>query len=214
MNKILIAAALAAVVSTPAAANEFSGPRAELRAGLDVAHVSWEGNEGEELYSDNANSSGVTYGLGIGYDYALTSKVTLGVEANLDFSDINTQGDVLLPFNDNDVFLATEFEREIEVAARLGYALGGSTLAYAKAGYVNLGLEGTQSEGLYTRSQKLDGFSLGAGLEHKLTSRVYVKGEYRYSRYSHWHREYDEGVSHDDTLLERHKATVAVGLRF
>lgn len=210
MKNLLIAAAVAATVATPAAANEFSGPRIEARIGLDAAHVSWKGHDDEGNYADNANANGLAYGVGIGYDYALNSKVTVGLEANLDFSQLNTNGDVRLPYDG--AYMWTELDREFEVAARAGYALNSSTLAYVKAGYVNLGLDGSYDG--ETASQKIGGYSLGAGLETKLSSRLYVKGEYRFSRYDQWHVEFDDGAWHDDTVMERHKATVAVGLRF
>ena len=49
-------------------------------------------------------------------------------------------------------------------------------------------------------SVRVDGVRVGAGVEHQLTSRAFVKAEYRYSNY-------EQGVS-------RNQVVAGVGLRF
>jgi outer membrane immunogenic protein len=72
MNKLFITAALAvATITTPAMANDFTGPRAEVNAGIDDVTNARDFND-------------VTYGAAVGFDVGVTEKVTFGVEATVD----------------------------------------------------------------------------------------------------------------------------------
>lgn len=72
MRKIMITAALAATaLATPAMANDFTGARVEVTAGVDDA-------------INNFDATEVTYGATVGVDFPLGEKVTVGVEANVD----------------------------------------------------------------------------------------------------------------------------------
>ncbi len=125
-------------------------------------------------YNDINNSfdaNNVVYGGAIGVDVPLGNKLTIGAEANT-----------------SNVF---EKERQIGAAARLGYAFTGSTLGYVKGGYNNY---------QDVTSRSLDGFVVGAGLEHKISKITYIKAEYRYSDFNH-------GVGDSS-------AVVGLGLRF
>jgi outer membrane immunogenic protein len=98
-----------------------------------------------------------------------------------------------------------EAGRDLYVGARVGFALGTGTLIYGKGGYTNLRLKDTYDPGTsggtaFEFAHDLDGFRIGGGIEQKLGSKAYVKGEYRYSDY--------EGGS------RKHDAVVGIGLRF
>lgn len=72
MKKFMIAAALAATaLATPAMANEFTGVRVEVTAGVD-----------DNI--NNADVTEVTYGATVGVDFPVGEKFTAGVEANVD----------------------------------------------------------------------------------------------------------------------------------
>lgn len=72
MKNLMIAASLAAAtVATPAMANDFTGPRVEVTAGIDDVTNAGDFND-------------VTYGAALGFDVGVTENVTLGVEATLD----------------------------------------------------------------------------------------------------------------------------------
>lgn len=68
---VMAAAAALALVATPAMANEFTGVRAEVTAGLDDVTGSFDPTE-------------VTYGAAVGLDAELYTNVVVGVEATLD----------------------------------------------------------------------------------------------------------------------------------
>ena len=72
MKTIVMAAAAAlAFAATPAMANDFTGVRAEVTAGLDDVTAGVDPTE-------------VTYGAGVGVDAELYKNVIVGVEANVD----------------------------------------------------------------------------------------------------------------------------------
>lgn len=70
-NIMLVAAAALAVAATPALANEFTGVRAEVTAGVDSV-------------TRGLDTTDVTYGVGVGFDAELYKNVIVGVEANVD----------------------------------------------------------------------------------------------------------------------------------
>lgn len=72
MKKTLfVAAAAAALSATPAMANDFTGIRAEVTAGIDDV-------------KGGVDPTDVTYGAGAGFDAELYKNVVVGVEATLD----------------------------------------------------------------------------------------------------------------------------------
>ena len=87
--------------------------------------------------------------------------------------------------------------------ARGGVKVGERGKVYALAGYTNARYKTsyTTPAGVTTRdAANLDGFRLGAGYEHNLTSNVYGKVEYRYSDY--------------ESDISRHQVLFGVGLNF
>lgn len=126
---------------------------------------------GYDNITRSTDANDVVYVGAIGVDAPLGDKFTVGVEANA-----------------NNVFERT---RQIGAAARVGYAFDLNTLGYVKAGYANY---------QDVASRSLDGFTVGAGVEQKVSSRTFVKAEYRYSDFNR-----DTGS---------HAVFAGVGLRF
>jgi outer membrane immunogenic protein len=113
----------------------------------------------------------VVYGFAIGADAPVGDKFTVGVEANT-----------------RNVF---EDNRQVGVQARVGYAFTPKTLGYALGGYNS-----------YRSFQDFDrdGFAVGAGFEHLISDRTFVKAEYRYSDFN--------GEAGDNAV------TAGIGIRF
>jgi outer membrane immunogenic protein len=101
----------------------------------------------------STDKSDVTYGAMLGLDVALSEKAIVGVETN-----------VANVFN----------RRDIGVAARLGYVVSKDTLLFVKGGYQNY-------NDIFSR--KLDGFSVGGGIEHNLSDNFFVGAEYKHSNF-------------------------------
>lgn len=160
MKRAIIAAIVAASFSVPAFAQDsstsFSGPHAEVLAGLDVVDTNSEFGSPDGLY----------YGLGLGYDVQKGSTV-FGIEGEVGDS---TADRTVSGFD-------LEAKRDLYIGGRVGRVIGDKALLYAKVGYTNarLDVDGIGDNG--------DGVRLGAGVEYKLRGNVFVKGEYRYSNY-------------------------------
>lgn len=197
MKKFLIAAALAASVSAPALAQDavpFSGPYVAGMVGYDRVELGATG-------IGSAKDDGLLYGGVIGYDINLGGAV-FGVEG--EWSESNTkysEDNVFVP-GDN-VRISTG--RDLYAGARIGGEVMQNVMLYAKGGYTNAKVKGRFDDGVdvFTGSDKLDGYRLGAGVEttmNGLTGRV----EYRYSSYGKY-----QGID-----VERHQVALLVGYRF
>ena len=172
------AAAAPALAQDARSAGTFSGAHVEALGGWD--RVQGEGN----------HDDGVLYGVGAGYDIQRGNAV-FGVEGEASDSTQKESVDGL----------TEHASRDLYVGGRAGAVIGGNNLLYAKAGYTNAryAVSGT-STGADLAHGNLDGVRVGAGIEHQLSNRAFVKTEYRYSNY-------EKGVS-------RNQVVAGVGLRF
>ena len=207
MRTIFTACLIAAAVVSPALAQEsapFTGAHIEALAGYDALGV---GNQ--DL---NDASDGVMYGVSAGYDFQLGGAVA-GIEGEYTDSTTKRRGNELLIVGDS---ARLDTDRDLYIGARLGFAVGPTTMLYAKGGYTNAKLKAEYNNGpgvLSTEGGTLDGYRLGAGVEQKFNifgPSGFVKAEYRYSNY----KNLDFGAADIDTDLDRHQALVGVGIRF
>lgn len=226
----LLAAGLAVISANPAFAQEdddqqapktpaeaFSGAHVEASFGWD--HLSNKSiKDIDSTAYTTGSSDGVTYGGAIGYDFALTDRVTLGGEFGVYGSTAkwnNTTNFVSGTFNTETV----KPGRDIFVGAKLGYALSPKTEIFGKAGYTNTHFSITGDNGSDPLYQGIDanGFRLGAGVEQKLTKSTYVKLEYDYSHYGSGQFNYSNATpdaSNFDLHNDRHQLLASVGFRF
>jgi outer membrane immunogenic protein len=178
MKKLALALAAAlATITTPALAQDtedFSGAKATVITGYDVVDLNTPGVR---------NPDGVIYGFGLGYDVQKGSTV-FGVEAEVADSTAKLKAGAAT---------VAETSRDLYIGGRVGVVTG-KTLVYAKAGYSNFRLLSIAGNG------NADGFRVGAGVEQKLSDKVFAKVEYRYT-------DYEAGVS-------RHQGVAGIGLRF
>ena len=128
---------------------------------------------GADEVRNGVDATDIAYGAALGYDLQF-GKVVVGAEATA----------------------ANVFDRaDFGAAARLGYTLNKNVLAYGRVGYTNL--ERPAVRGVVA---KLDGLTVGGGLEVKLIGSTFAKAEYRYTDF--------------DGALGRHGGLVGFGLRF
>lgn len=213
----VLAAGTMAALATPAMAQDnsaFTGPRVEGLIGYDSSRP------GSTVDIDNADDidqsiDDIAYGVGVGYDFALGG-VVLGVEgewleseASSDYSTGNFTN-----FGVSDI----DAGRDLYAGVRAGVLVTPSTLAYVKGGYTNARYHVTaanDTESLLTRAN-LDGWRVGAGVEHAINQNVYVKGEYRYSNYERGQFQAPTGAATDrfDVDIDRHQVLLGVGYRF
>ena len=190
---LTILAVLLSAAATPARAQDFTGPRIEGSVGYDRV----DADAGLAGAPDNAE--GLRLGVAAGYNVAIGSTVVIGAEAGIGWTlDDRERATV------GTTRVSVESGRDIDASLRLGARVAPRTLLYGKAGWANTRFTGTVRNASGTvmskESANEDGFRLGAGVEHQLSDRLYVKGEYRYTDYG------------DD--VRRHQALVGFGMRF
>lgn len=209
-------AATPALAQTTYPAESFQGPRIEALVGYD-RHRSGSEVDIDDTRDLKQSIDGVTYGAGIGYDFAAGDQFVIGAEAEITESSAGWDNNNSQPnvFNLGRVNAG----RDIYVGARLGYAVSPETLVYAKAGYTNARYNLQGSDGTTSLRQRLDadGYRVGAGVEQKLGTNAFVKLEYRYSNYSE--AEFDfNGETPDssrfDIDTDRHQVMTGIGYRF
>ena len=175
MRSIVVAALFAASAAAPALAQDgtgqapFTGPRVEALAGWDRVQ-------------NNGHDDGVLYGLGAGYDFQAGGAI-VGIEAEAADSSVKQCAGSRTAA---DPRLCAKTGRDLYAGARVGTVVGGSTLVYGKAGYTNARAKLTANDGtgqVTLGSTDLDGYRVGAGVEHALGTNSFVKAEYRYSNY-------------------------------
>lgn len=200
MRTKFLAAALVAssALAAPAFAQDanpgFTGPRVEAVVGWD--HVSDASNK-------DLSRDGVVYGGQVGYDFQSGGTV-FGVEGEVTGASTKMEANNVVVPGDS---MRVKAGRDLYVGGRIGFIAGDRTLIYAKGGYTNARLNADYVSGATTVSthENADGWRLGAGAEMKVNDKVYVKGEYRYSKY-------DDDNSGIDA--RRHQVVAGVGVRF
>jgi outer membrane immunogenic protein len=219
MRKLVLAALVAgtAIAATPALAQStnptFTGPRVEATLGYD--HVGAGSSVSNNNGRDDQSIDGLLFGGGIGYDIATSSNLVLGAEAELTGSTAKS----------NRSNLGTDFGfgrvkqgRDIYVGGRVGYIVAPTTMIYAKGGYTNSRLNvlaGTSNQSTDT-DFNLNGWRIGAGVEHAVGPNSYAKIEYRYSNYENARINYADGASSGrfDVDTDRHQVVASYGFRF
>ena len=180
------------VTATPASAQTFTGPRVEVKIGLDQLRY----DLGTAPGSTREKGTDFGYGATVGYDREVQPNLVIGVEGGAIFSDGDYARSSAAAID------LTHVRRDLFAAARIGTRVGANALVYGKVGYSNLEL-GTETRGAavptYNR-RNYDGVLLGAGAEVGLTANTYLKSEYRYTNY-------EDGVSRQNILT-------GIGIRF
>lgn len=189
---LLLAAASAAVLATPAAAAPLSGGRVEAVLGYDRPSLDLE----DFGFDADLNRSGVVFGVGLGYDFAVGTGASLGVdlEATESTADFN--------FAEAGDSAELNIGRDLYAGARVTFPVAPNANMYLKAGYTNLRVGATivQNNDVFSDSANADGLRAGIGAQFMLGTSAYIGGEYRYSNY--------------EADLTRHQAVATLGFRF
>jgi outer membrane immunogenic protein len=201
MKKHVLAAAaaiLTVAASTGAAAQSFQGPHVGAHAGWnhDKAKTApWE----YELRSDESKDA-LTGGIYLGYDHVVAPNVVVGVETGITAA---TKDRIVR--SESGAVLEIDPKYSIDVSARAGYLIDPATLLYARGGYSNLRTKTSLAgkDGVLRRTDNLDGWMAGGGVERLLTSNVSGRLEYRFSKFS--------GEGSD---IERHQVLIGAAYRF
>jgi outer membrane immunogenic protein len=194
MKKFLVAAAALSCVPGVAfaqdedqGANLFDGVRIEARLGYETPTVSGDG----DVYKIG---SAVSYGAELGYDLAVSNKVTVGPFVNYEFSGVELceAGDCL------------DVKSNLAAGARVGVALSPTAAIYGKLGYASLTIEARS--GAASASDSKGGVYGALGVELSVSKNAYVNLEAAYADFGDF---YGTGFN-----LQRRQASVGFGFRF
>lgn len=217
MNKLMLTAALLlpGLAAVPAAAQDGApgGFRVGVIGGLDIVRPG--STEDSDVAGDDQSTEGFLYGVEAGYDLPLGGMI-LGIEG--EWSD--STGKTKANRSDPNFFGYGEVAsgRDLYIGARLGVEAAPGTLIYAKGGYSNAHLNVLASNGTVDRKEKfrLDGWRIGAGVEHSIGRSSYAKIEYRYSNYTDADFAFRDGSTTNrfEVDTDRHQIVAGVGFRF
>jgi len=144
-------------------------------SGGSTAYVS---NNANAHGTDTNNPDGVLLGGTIGYNYQIAPTWLIGAEA--DFSWLGLQGDQGKAVFDGHYWTGG-WDGLFTLRGRVGYTLG-RTLIYGTAGYAalhtNETISGNDTDESAFGTDWRSGWVVGGGVEHFLTERLSVKGEY------------------------------------
>lgn len=186
------AAIIAAATSVSAHAQEISGPRVEVFAGYDQQSFP---------YDLGLKLKGMTYGGSLGYDYPVTSSISVGVDAEISNSTAR--------FHSHDDY--SDFSRyagrDYYVGGRITARVSQHVNVYGTVGYTNVWdsayVDQRPANANPYRTQyryDLNGYRLAAGVQIPVTRHAYGTLAYRYSHYQ--------------DQLTRHQVLAGLGYRF
>lgn len=174
----------APVAGTPTSAAAWNGFYVFGGGGLGVFNNDFEEQlAGATISSHTASGKGYFGTVGAGYDFAVSSRVVLGVFADYDLSSIKGRH-------------ITAIGGYGELTQNWAWAIGGragwladsTTLFYGTAGYTQAHFDGFAyvafpPTGLTSPDNTYDGWFVGAGVERGLWHGWLLRTEYRYSKY-------------------------------
>lgn len=162
---ILLTALAGALCSTPAFAGPVAGPRMEAIAGWDSMTIN-----GKATGDGKWSKSGLYYGVGAGYDFAVAKNFSVGIDGELAGSTVRG--------NDQGAWL--HVGRDLYVGVRGTASVAQSTNVYVKAGYANarakLGLGAAT-----LASANNSNLRAGIGVQQNFSENFYGLVEYRYT---------------------------------
>ena len=178
LRYLVILAASATVISSPAMAQESSGTRVYggVIAGYDDVEL-------KVPDVGSGSSSDIMYGALIGIETDLGSSFILGFEAEFADSEVgDTERDIDVIGDSARLSIG----RDLYVGVRAGYQISSRVNLYGAAGYTNtrVNLRYDDGAGFQIKAHTdRDGVRLGAGLEFDVSKNISLRGEYRHSQY-------------------------------
>ncbi|WP_295046038.1 outer membrane beta-barrel protein [uncultured Paracoccus sp.] len=198
----VVAPVAAPVVVNPAPAIDWEG----AYAGLVVGHGSGRedvgvgiGNEATLFGPDDLEISGTTYGLRAGYRQRFFTRSLAGVELSYETGSMEDS------FSTAGYDASDELDHALSLRIKSGVLAGDKTWIYGLVGvsrgkfdYLLTG-DGAGGPIQIDDSFTATGRILGLGLEHKITAKLSISGEWEYVNYGKTHLEDAEGKSTEAT---------------
>ncbi len=137
------------------------------------------------------NPQGNLYGVFLGGNKVVNKNILLGGEIDYEKRNYSHASYQMVDNAQVDLYpIETKLRDAASLRARLGYIFNNDkTLSYLTGGLATISIkrsygyvDGTPSAQAITTRH--DGYTIGAGLEHFICSKISLRGEYRYTRYS------------------------------
>lgn len=203
----LLGLSAAALIATPAAAQNAAptGGRVEALVGYDRVGYNLEDTFGVD---DSVHMSGILYGIGVGYDFAVSNAFSLGVDLEATDSTADRKESFVGDIDGFDVDASAKIAagRDLYAGVRATFAASPNLNVYLKAGYTNARLKGS-IEGTIdgepvneSDATNGDGIRAGIGAQFAISQKSFIGLEYRYSNYEH--------------NFDRNQLAATVGFRF
>ena len=196
----LLVASMMTVVATGAfaQAKNFEG----FTAGVNVSSVGGTSTLSTSAGTIDFGQQSVVPGVELGYNYAATQSVVLGLTATYDFVDskLGQAG------NEDVGSLNFKAQNRMSVNFKPGFVVTPSTLLYATVGYNSMSAKAALNG--ESESKTLSGIGYGLGVAVMVDKNVFVKAEVQQVNYGKWN---DSGLSIQPNLTV---GTIGVGYKF
>lgn len=197
MKKLLLALSLSLLTSSAFAADAVvedvvAVDEAFNWSGMYIGAAVGYGWSDPEVSFDAVPNASVEYdldgflgGIYAGYNYQMPNNIVVGVEADINYSDIDGDGDAIQGGVVNPGYAGTaRIEWQGSVRGRIGYAFD-RILPYFTAGVAFGEIEenffNVPTTVTATFSDTFTGWTVGGGLEYAVTDNIILRGEYRYT---------------------------------
>ncbi|PQO24767.1 hypothetical protein C2I36_01405 [Rhodobacteraceae bacterium WD3A24] len=214
----------------PPPAFTWTGPYAGVQIGMLDGNVDWSDSRPEEMmngesisaeinggggYSASPDADGFVGGIYGGYNFHSSGNTVFGVEAEYNWSHADGEDDITYSGGSPTPYtLESEITDTAAIRGRLGYAMD-RTLFYGAAGVawasLNLEVFEPKAGSVADWSDTLNGWTIGAGVEHAFTDRMVGRIDYRYSDFG---EEEDFDGSGTDVEMDTHEIRAGVAFRF
>lgn len=147
-------------------------------------------DDATDWLSNDLDMNGGLYGLQIGADYEFSGGIVAGIRATYSFADVFGNGNDFYSHDegawagDASGDDSSELNRLGTITARLGFEFADGLLAYGQGGFAWGDIEQTYHPSTYDYSYEdtasVDGWTLGAGFEKRLTegTTFFLEGNY------------------------------------
>jgi outer membrane immunogenic protein len=183
------------IISTPV--SDWSGPYVGLSAGY--------GFNGRVSDSAGTIDTDGFVGGAFGGFQMQNGMFVYGVEGDVNYSDVRGGGDLATPG------VAARSTIDGSIRARAGVAVTNDVLVYGTAGGAAERQRLTDSVGNRDTNVML-GYTVGAGVDAKLTDQVFGRVEYRYTDYGS--KDFDLGGTTINADSSNHRVTAGIGIKF
>jgi opacity protein-like surface antigen len=147
--------------------------------------------QGASASLDGLGADGGFLSISAGADYQLHERFVIGVFADVDFHNLQTDVDVSIPGLGVEAHGGLDVDRGWSVGGRLGYLPSATTMLFVSGGYTRLGIAEADvtvtgpfpAVAARATVPALSGAFVGAGFETFLTSNISLRGEYRYNHF-------------------------------